>query len=330
MKKHEQFFSWGALIRIVIMGILVFLGWKALSILPVILISLVLTAAFYPIVKKVQQKTKMPLILSIFLILIIPIIPFIILGFIFIPRIVTQIPILLNSINNIIGNSPFFSSFLKDFNVITYLQSHLDYATATVNIALIVFSIISTLILTFFLMYDMERLSKLFLNNIPSKEKGEVEELFKEIGLVTGKYIRGNVLLSIICGIVVYAILIFLHVPFALPLALFSAIFDLLPLVGQTVGAIPAVIIGFGISPITGTLVIILHLIYQQVENNILAPMIYNKALNLFPSVVFLSVLLGASLFGILGAFLSLPIAASIPAIVSYYKNYKVRHELLK
>jgi len=144
--------------------------------------------------------------------------------------------------------------------------------------------------------------------------------------LVTGKYIRGNILISVICGIIVYAGLVLLHVPFALPLALFAAIFDLLPLVGQTIGAIPAVIIGFGVSPITGVLVIILHLIYQQVENNIISPMIYNKALNLFPSVVFLSVLLGASLFGILGAFLSLPVAASIPAIIDYSKNYKMRH----
>lgn len=326
MEKKEHIFSWEALVRIVVMGVLVFLCWKALSILPVILVSLVLTAAFYPIVKKVQKRTRMPLILCIFLILIIPIIPFIILGFIFIPRIITQIPILLGSLNNIISNSSFFSPFLKDFNIMTYLQSHLDYATTTVNIALIVFSIISTLILTFFLMYDLERLSNLFLGTIPSKEKEGVKELFKEVALVTGKYIRGNVLISVICGIVVYAMLTFLHVPFALPLAIFSAIFDLLPLVGQTIGAIPAVIIGFGVSPITGTLVIVLHLIYQQVENNILSPLIYNKALNLFPSVVFLSVLLGASLFGILGAFLSLPVAASIPAIINYHKNYKMRN----
>ena len=118
-----------------------------------------------------------------------------------------------------------------------------------------------------------------------------------------------------------------LHVPFALPLAIFAAIIDLLPLVGQTIGAIPAVIIAFGVSPLTGVIVIVLHLIYQQIENAIISPMIYNKALNLYPSIIFLSVLLGASLFGILGAFLSLPIAASIPAVIQYQKNYQKRHE---
>ena len=329
MEKFEQVFSWEALIRIIIMGVLVFLCWKTFSILPVILVSLVLTAAFYPAVKKLQQKMRIPLILSIFLILIVPIIPIVIFGFIFIPRIAREIPVLLDSINNVISHSQFLSSFLKDFNIITYLQSHLDYTTATVNITLIIVSIITTVILTFFLMYDLERLSKLFLSNIASKEKDKLKELIEEISLVTGKYIRGNILISVICGIIVYVGLVLLHVPFALPLALFAAIFDLLPLVGQTIGAIPAVIIGFGVSPITGMLVIILHLLYQQVENNIISPMIYNKTLNLFPSVVFLSVLLGASLFGILGAFLSLPVAASIPAIIEYSKNYKMRHNNL-
>jgi predicted PurR-regulated permease PerM len=327
MEKQENVFSFGALSRIVIMGVLVFLGWKALSVLPIILIALVLTAAFYPIIKKVHVKTKMPLILCILLILIIPIIPFVILGFVFIPRIIAQIPILLDSINNIISNSSFISSFLKDFNFINYLQTHFDYATATVNITLVIFSIVTTIILTFFLVFDLERLSSLFLSAVPTKEKGGLKELLGEIGQVTGKYIRGNILISVICGAIIYIGLTLLHIPFALPLAIFAALLDLLPLVGQTIGSIPAIIIGFGISPITGILVIVLHLIYQQVENNIISPMIYNKALNLYPSVILLSVLLGASLFGILGAFLSLPVAASIPAIIEYRKKYKTKSQ---
>ena len=162
---------------------------------------------------------------------------------------------------------------------------------------------------------------------VPGREKGKIKELLQEVASVTGKYIRGNVIISIICGIIIFAGLSILRVPFALPLAVFAAVLDLLPLVGQTIGAIPAVIIGFGVSPLTGVLVIVLHLVYQQTENGIISPVIYNKALNLIPSVSFLSVLIGGSLFGILGAFLSLPVAASIPAIIQYHKNYKLRHE---
>jgi predicted PurR-regulated permease PerM len=328
MEKIEQTFSWEALIRIVVMGVIVLLCWRALSILPVIIIALVLTVSFYPIVKKLKRATKIPLIFSIFLVLIVPIIPFIFLGYLFIPRIVAEIPNLLASLNYIISHSSFFGNF----NIFAYFQSHFDYVTATnatVNIAMVIFSIITTVVLTFFLMYDLEKLFELFLHTVPNKEKTRVKELLKEIAGVTGRYIRGNLLISAICGLLVFAGLSVLRVPYALPLAIFAAIIDLLPLVGQTIGAIPAVIIGFGVSPLTGVLVIILHLVYQQVENAIISPMIYNKALNLFPSIVFLSVLLGASLFGLLGAFLSLPIAASIPAIIHYHKNYKLRHENL-
>lgn len=327
MEKQEHLFSWEALSRIIIVGVVVILCWRTLTVLPIILVSLVLTAAFYPIVKKLQRRTKMHLLLCIFLILIVPIIPIIFFGFIFIPRILMEIPNLLTSLNSIVSHSSFFSPFLGNFNLITYLQSHLDYANTTVNIALIAFSSISTVILTFFLMYDFERLSLLFFHIVPTNEKGKIKELLEEVSSVTGKYIRGNFLISVICGVIVFVGLSLLRVPFALPLAIFAAIIDLLPLVGQTIGAIPAVIIGFGVSPITGMLVIVLHLLYQQVENNFISPLIYNKALNLLPSIVFLSVLIGASLFGMLGAFLSLPVAASIPAIIEYHKNYRIRHK---
>jgi predicted PurR-regulated permease PerM len=97
---------------------------------------------------------------------------------------------------------------------------------------------------------------------------------------------------------------------------------DLLPLVGSTIGALPAVVIAFTVSPLTGILVLILHLAYQQTENAIISPAIYNKALNLSPALGFLSVVIGGGLFGIIGAFLALPVAASIPVILHFAHEY--------
>ena len=326
MEKHEHVFSWEALIRLVFMGIIVYLSWKVLGVFPIILLALVIASAFYPLVHKLQRKTKMPLLLAIFIVLILPILALIGAGILFVPKIVTEIPTLLTSLNAIVGHSSRIPAFLQNINLTSYIQSHLNYASATVNAALIVFSTITTIFLSFFLMYDYKRLFELFLHIVPSREREKVKELLEEVALVTGKYIRGNVLISGICGVIIFIGLTLLHVPFALPLAIFAAILDLLPLVGQTIGAVPAVIIGFGVSPLTGILVIVLHLLYQQAENAVISPVIYNKALNLYPSVSFVSVLVGGGLFGILGAFLSLPVAASIPAIIQYHKNYKLRN----
>ena len=84
--------------------------------------------------------------------------------------------------------------------------------------------------------------------------------------------------------------------------------------------------IAFSISPIKGLILLIIFVLYQQIENALISPAIYNKALNLYPALAFLAVIIGASLFGILGAFLALPIAASIPAVIDYRQNYLDKH----
>ncbi len=320
---YDHPLSWAALVRIVIVGIIVILGWKALPALPILLVAFVLAASFYPIVKKVEKKTHMPFMLCIFLILVIPLVLILFFGFSFLPQLLSQLPDLFANLHVTLSHLSFGPQSLRNFDVIAYLQSHFDYSTTTINIAVSIFSVVTTIVLTFYVLYDFERLLDLFLRIIPSGEKQNVKELLQEISVVIGKYIRGNVLISIICAVIIFLGLTILHVPFALPLAIFTGIFDLLPLVGATLGAIPALIVALGISPITFVFVLILYVAYQEVEKSIISPLIYDKALNLFPSISFIAVLLGGSLFGILGAFLALPIAASLPAVMNYRRKYK-------
>ena len=134
-------------------------------------------------------------------------------------------------------------------------------------------------------------------------------------------YIRGNLLIALICGTITFIGLTIIGVPFAAPLAIFTALMNLLPMIGLIISMISAVIVGLTISPVTAILVAILYLVYQQVESLFLAPTIYNKALNLSPALGFLALLIGSSLFGIVGAFLALPIAASLPAIVRFIRE---------
>ncbi len=316
--------------RIVLMGIIVILGWKALGIFPVILIAFVLAASFYPLVKNVEKKTHMPFMLCIFLILIVPLVLIAFFGASFIPRLLIQLPDLLASLNLSLSQLSGAPEALRHFDIIAYIQSHLDYSTTTINIAVTAFSIITTIVLSFYILYDFDRLLDLFLRIVPGKEKESVKELMQEISVVIGKYIRGNFLISLICSIIIFIGLVLLHIPFALPLAVFAGIFDLLPLVGATLGAIPAVIIALGISPIKFFLVVALYVAYQEIEKAIISPIIYDKALNLFPAISFLAVLIGGSLFGVIGAFMALPVAASVPAIMNYRRKFKEHAVLAK
>ncbi|MCW3841348.1 AI-2E family transporter [Micromonospora yasonensis] len=125
---------------------------------------------------------------------------------------------------------------------------------------------------------------------------------------ITG-YLSGNLLISVLLGGLTFLLLVLTGVPFAAVIALLVAIADLIPLVGATLGAIIAAGAGFLHSPTTGVIVLVSFVIYQQVENHLLAPVIMSRAVRLNPLTVLVSGLLAANLAGLLGALLAIPAA---------------------
>lgn len=132
---------------------------------------------------------------------------------------------------------------------------------------------------------------------------------------ITG-YLSGNLLISLICGLLTYAVLAIAGVPFAGLIALFVAIVDLIPLVGATIGALVAAIAGFIHSVPAGIAVVIFFVVYQQLENHLLQPLILSRTVKLNPLTVLVSILLAAEMAGILGALLAIPVAGILQVIV--------------
>ena len=133
-------------------------------------------------------------------------------------------------------------------------------------------------------------------------------------GSVTG-YLSGNLLISIICGVLTYAVLKAFGIPFAGLISLFVAITDLIPLVGATIGAVVAAVAGFIHSVPAGIAVIVFFLLYQQLENHLLQPLIFARTVKLNPLTVLMSILIAAELAGILGALLAIPVAGMIQVV---------------
>lgn len=129
-------------------------------------------------------------------------------------------------------------------------------------------------------------------------------------------WVAGNVLTSIVAGIATTVVLLITGVPYGVLLGLWVAFADLIPLVGATLGAIPAVIIGFTVSVPVGIAVLIFFVLYQQFENHVLQPAVYGKTIKLNPFLVLLAVLVGVELAGFLGALLALPVAGIIQIVV--------------
>lgn len=325
MIENNNLFSWQALGRIVVVAVAVYLAWQAIGIFVMILIALIFATAIFPIVRWVNRY--MSLVPAAIIVLVILVVPFALFGYFVMPNLVREIPDLLKTFYGIISEIRFIPQALKSFDISQYLAQHTSYVFDYTKLA---FSFLIETITVFFMMFylviDYERLSGLFLDLFPGSEKRKIRGMLEEVAKVNGQYIRGNVVISVICSILVFIGLTALKVPYALPLAIFSGILDLLPLVGSTLGAIPAIIFAFAISPVKGFLVIILYFLYQQLENIVISPIIYNKALHISPALSFLAVIIGAGLFGILGAFLALPLAASIPAMIKYLHGYSERN----
>ncbi|WP_432572157.1 AI-2E family transporter [Kineococcus sp. SYSU DK005] len=131
---------------------------------------------------------------------------------------------------------------------------------------------------------------------------------------VTG-YLSGNLLISVICGALTYAVLKIAGVPFAGLIALFVGITDLIPLVGATIGAVVASIAGFVHSVPAGIAVVVFFLVYQQLENHLLQPLIFSRTVKLNPLTVIVAILLAVELAGILGALLAIPVASIVQVI---------------
>src|SRR5665648_929455 len=124
-------------------------------------------------------------------------------------------------------------------------------------------------------------------------------------------FLRANLASSLVAGIASYIVLKIMGVPYAETLAVLVAILDIIPLVGATIGAVIVCIVGFATSTVDGVVLVVFFVVYQQFENNVLQNLVYSKTVSLSPLVVFIAALIGASLGGIVGVLLAIPLASA-------------------
>jgi predicted PurR-regulated permease PerM len=141
------------------------------------------------------------------------------------------------------------------------------------------------------------------------------EAVLRDCARALTGYVFGNFLISLIAGVTTFVVLLILGVPFRGVLALWVGFADLIPLVGATLGAIPAVLVAFLDSTTNGIIVLIFFIVYQQFENHVLQVQIMAKTVQINQLVVLVAILAGVELFGLLGALLAIPAAGVIQVI---------------
>jgi predicted PurR-regulated permease PerM len=177
--------------------------------------------------------------------------------------------------------------------------------------------LVTVLALGFFLLRDGPQLAnRLYRIRGPDQEE-RLRRLGSDIYRSVSGYVAGNIGISVIAGLVAYITLTLLGVGFAAPLAVIVGVFDLLPLVGATIAAIIVGIVTLFYSFPADTIIwAIVVIIYQQIENNVLSPIVYRRTVQVPGMLVLIAVLIGATLSGVIGALLAIPVAAAIQIVV--------------
>ena len=170
--------------------------------------------------------------------------------------------------------------------------------------------------LTFFMLLDGRRLVERFYNFLPDKNRPRWQRIGTEIHRTVGGYVTGNILISVIAGTASAVVLFILGSDYAIALAVVVAILDLIPLAGATLAAVlVSTVVFVELGWIRGVIIVVFFVVYQQLENHILQPVIYGRTVQLSPLVVLVSVLIGAELAGVLGALAAIPVAGIIQAV---------------
>jgi predicted PurR-regulated permease PerM len=184
--------------------------------------------------------------------------------------------------------------------------------SALTRAASIVAATITILTIMVMLLIEGPRAWLAFTGLLAGEQRVWAERIGQNFLRSTGGYVRGNLAISLVAGITSYIILKILGVPYAETLAVLVALLDIIPLVGATIGAVIVCIVGFATGGlIDGIVLVVFFVVYQQFENNVLQALVYSKTVALSPLVVFIAALVGASLGGIVGVLLAIPLASA-------------------
>ncbi|MEK3878824.1 AI-2E family transporter [Paenibacillus sp. FSL M7-0420] len=226
---------------------------------------------------------------------------------------------------NKLQNDPSLSRFFKgDTDVTTrlteYLNSAINWVTNSMSNLITVISsivvVIATLpIILYYMLKDGHKLSPILQGLIPKKYRKEGQEMFKDIDSALSGFIVTRVLLNVVLGILLYIGFLLIGLPYSLLLAVISIPLNFIPYVGSLLAAVPVVIVGFIESPSLAIWSAVVILIAQQIQDNVLSPVIYGKSLDVHPLTTVLLVLVGGDFYGLICVLIALPVYMIIKII---------------
>lgn len=332
-----------ALVAVILLGTYLIKEWQILDfikeflvVISPIFIGFVIAWLFAPLVEKLENK-KVPRILSTIIVYLL------FLGGLFLV-VYAFVPTLINQIKDFIDTIPGILSELKDLTngLFSTLGSTGDtlkeqvYGTIeslgvglTKNLPDTIFNLgkglvsggmtfILGLMIGFYMLFDFDKIGDFIEENIPKRWKNGYKDLSGRLNTSLRSYLQGLFLIMLLVFITQSIGLTLAGLEAPLIFALFCAITDIIPYFGPYIGAIPAIIVGFTMSPLTGIFCIVSILVVQTLENNFYQPLIMGHTMKLHPVTIMIGLLIFQHFFGIIGMIIATPVIACIKVIFKF------------
>jgi predicted PurR-regulated permease PerM len=190
----------------------------------------------------------------------------------------------------------------------------------TRSVVTFVAAVVTITFLTLFMLLEGPAWVDRSISMLPERLQPTWREIADDVYRLVGRYVTGNLLISLIAGTATTIVLLALGVPFALALGLIVAILDLIPLAGATLGAIVVTLVALSHSMTAAIIVLVFYIVYQQVENHLLQPLIYGRTVRLSPLAILLSVLIGSQVAGVIGALAAIPVGGTIQILLDHWQ----------
>jgi len=332
--------SLGTMIKAFLVFILFYVLYLLSDLVLVILTSIVVASSVEPATKWFIKR-KIPRVLAVLIVYVLFVGAFVGAFYLFLPP-------LLQDVSQFMSSLPQYLDFLGKWNpwsdVLDYqsiLNSLISQFSPGIsesggasgvggNIAQTVSGVLGSvlnfilvLVLSFYLAVQEKGIENFLKIIVPQKNEKYIIDLWYRSQAKIGKWMQGQLLLGVMVGALVYLGLLILGVPQAFMLAMIAALFELIPVFGPTISAIPAVMIGFTTSASLGFMTIALYVIIQQFENHLIYPVVVRKVVGVPPILVIIALLIGTKLGGFMGLILSVPLAAALMEFVNDLEKEK-------
>lgn len=185
-----------------------------------------------------------------------------------------------------------------------------------------IFTILLIPFIVFYLLKDLDRIKGWLYEHTPVKWRKPAVALVKDVDKSLGSYIRGELLVCTVLGLVAVVGLWIIKVPYSAVLGIFIGITDIIPYFGPVIGAVPALLIAATVSVNKVIFVLVLILILQFLEGNIISPLIVGKSVKIHPVFIMLSLVIGGDMGGILGMLIAVPVFVTVRVLIRHFWYY--------